>query len=256
MKPFIIISYILCYSATSFAQMQTKVYIGVNQTVDHYFRNTESNLHLGAELRFSKSSLILFGAYSYGGVVNYTKEKLFHKNFKPYQLDYHLIGGGVKYIFYEPQSFLRLSLIADVKTEIHSKYTTKGLILSEKKILFSPTEQIYPYYYISTSKGVPNKLLYYHTYNYISTPLVGSFIIGNEFRLFENFYVEIQLGYMFRAFRYFYNQWLPDESASPVNIVDTHRLKDTPNGTTVYEHYFEMGLGLNYSFSFKSKKEK
>lgn len=247
-------------------QGQTKVgfYTGLSQTVDHLFRNTESYMDMGPSFKFEKGSFNVFFTYAYGGVFNYNaanKPDSFHGNFKPYGLDYHLLGGGLKYRFRKEEAFYHPTLKITVLSEVGSSYRGSGLELGyeqnsmgEDYPLFSPTDHIYPYYQLSNGKNEKDKLLYYHTYNYISTPLVGSVFLGNEFQLFKGFFLNIELGYMFRAFRYSHNKWLPNESESPVEIVETHKLKETSNGKTIFIHYFEISLGINYTFSFKKEK--
>ncbi|MCO5269113.1 MAG: hypothetical protein M9897_09485 [Brumimicrobium sp.] len=250
------------FSSTIYSQNDYQYYASGSQSFNHLFTTTNTTLNLGVKLIFKKTSLTPCFSYMYSGVVNFTGHQDYGQKFKAFELNSHQLGFGLKYEFLPVKSFYHPYLMINIDTEIFSSYRGKGLISTyEEKgtqVNFSPSDIVRKKgHYAGGSHGMGKYVTdYYFTNNYISTPLVGSFIIGNEFRLFENFYIEIQLGYMFRAFRYFYNQWLPGESAPPVNVVDTHRLKDTPHGTTVYEHYFEMGLGLNYSFSFKSKKEK
>lgn len=244
-------------------QNNKKLYAGLSQTVDHLFRNTESILDVGTTFKYEKGRFNVFLTYAYGGVFNYNaayKPDAFHEGFKPYGFDYHLLGGGLRYKFEPKESFYHPTLKMTILTEVGSCYRGKGLELGYELNskedyfpLFSPTDHIYPHFQLSYQNNDKNKLLYYHTYNYISTPLVGSFFFGNEIRLFKDFFLNLELGYMFRAFRYYHNKWLPEEQEQPIEIVETHRLKDTSNGKTIFEHYFEFEIGFNYSFSFKNK---
>lgn len=247
-------------------QSKKGLYVGLSQTADYSFRNTESILDVGTSFKHKKGSIKVFLTYAYGGVFNYnavSKPDAFHKNFKPYNLDYHLLGGGMKYRFKTKKAVYYPTLKLTITTEMGSRYRGKGLELGYEQNskgnyfpLFSPTDHVYPHVQLSHQNNGENKLLYYHTYNYISTPLAGSFFFGNEFRLFNGFFINLELGYMFRAFRYYHNKWLPEEKEPSVDIVEIHRLKETSNGKSIFEHYFEFGIGVNYTFSFKPKPSK
>lgn len=262
----LLISLLIFYPTCYYSQERLHGYIGVSQMAnyrlklpDKGFTDTESNLHFGLNLDLINASVSFFGSYAYGGVVNYTNFKAFHKNFSPYQLDYHLLGVGVRLRLRNKDKFYSPIMKASFLTEVYSNYRGKKLIGSvsdNKEVYFSPTDRIYenknPKY---GGSGGPLIFENYYSFNYISTPLVGSFFVGNELKLSSDLYLNIGIGYLFRVFRFYKNEWELNESEPEVDITDTHSLKENKYGKIETVGSLEFEVGLSYTFSFKPKPQ-
>src|SRR5690625_6250357 len=84
----------------------------------------------GVKLNNSFTSISILGAYAYGGVFNYNSLFNHHKNFAAYQLDYHLIGGGIKLRMRNTEKLYSPTLKFTFLTEITSKYRGGKIIAS------------------------------------------------------------------------------------------------------------------------------
>jgi|SRR5690554_1628376 len=256
-----VIFVIVIFSMPCFSQ-ERKMYISISQNgnyrlklPDKGFTDTESNLHFGLNYDIINASISLFGTYAYGGVVNYTNFKAFHKDFSPYQLDYHLLGGGFLLRFREKDKFYSPTIKGIFLTEMSSGYRGEKLIGSVsdgQEVYFSPTNRFYennePLY---GGSGGPIIFKNYYSFNYVSTPLVGSFYFGNEFTLNNNLFLNVGIGYLFRIFRFYKNEWKLNESEPEVDISDKYSLKKTSNGQTEIVGSLEFEIGISYTFSFK-----
>lgn len=244
---------LLFFTITCFGQEKVNGYVELYQTVNFATTNTETNLSFGVNFNLQKGSTLLFGSYAYGGVVDCDDFDFYHKYFSAYQLDYHLLGGGIKLRFRNKDKLYSPTLKVTLFTEIASKYRGKELISGGNRALFDPTSYHYP---IFNKNYSPPKVIGHAAFDYISTPLIGSFLLGNEFKIYDDLFINIEVGYLFRFFRYKYKKWLLDETEPVTEITQTHRLKDTSKGTTEFEGYLEFGFGINYFFSFHKNKNK
>lgn len=256
MRILIIIS-MFCIT-NSYAQEKIKGFVGLSQNSDYNFITTESNLNFGIDYDFTDAGgASFFGIYAYGGVIGYSTMTYLYKDFTKYQLDYHLLGGGIKIRFGGRDKLYNPSLRVSFLTEISSKYRGEKLIGSvseNKEVRFSPTDHIYevkkPLY---GGSGGPMIFQNYLSYHYISTPLVASFFFGNEFKVADNLHINLGIGYLFRAFRFYKNEWKLDETEPEVKITQTHSLKETNYGKIETYGYLEFELRINYTFSFNKK---
>lgn len=245
---------LMCYG-----QEKMKGFIDLSQNVNYGLTITESNLNFGIDYAFTNSSISIFGTYAYGGVFVYDGVVNFNKNFSAYQLDYHLMGGGVKVRFRGRDKLYSPTFKATVLTEIASKYRGKGILAStseNKEVHFSPTNHIYEYKkWVQGSHGGSYVFQNYKTYNYISTPLLGGVFFGNEFKATDNLSINLGVGYLFRVIRFYKNEWGLNETMPKVEIKQTHSLKETSYGNLETHGYLEFELGISYFFPSKSKKQ-
>jgi len=251
---------LMCYG-----QEKMKGFIDLSQNFNYRlniplkgFTNTKSNLTFGIDYKLTNTSISAFGTYAYGGVVNYTNFPTFHNSFSAYQLDYHLMGGGIKLRFRGRERLYSPTFKVIFLTEIASKYRGGKIIASvseNREVYFSPTDRIYKSKKPSSNGTGGSITPHYYTFNYISTPLIGVFYLGNEFKVTDNLNINIGIGYLFRAFRFYKNEWGLSETEPKVGIIQTHSLKETNYGEIEIEGYLEFEFGLSYFFSFKSKKQ-
>src|SRR5690554_4086504 len=247
-------STLMCYS-----QEKLKGFIDLSQNVNYGLTITESNLNFGIDYAFTNSSISIFGTYAYGGVFVYDGVVNYNKNFSAYQLDYHLMGGGAKVWFRGRDKLYNPTFKAIFLTEIASKYRggkIMGSLLENREVHFIPIEHIYEHKkWVQGSHGGSWVFQNYKTYNYISTPLLGGVFFGNEFKATDNLSINLGVGYLFRAFRFYKNEWGLNETMPKVEITQTHSLKESSYGKIEIEGYLEFEFGLSYFFSFKSKKQ-
>lgn len=239
---------------TLHSQKRLNGYVGLSQNMSLDFTTTKSNLDFGVNYNITDASLSFYGTYAYGGVVNYNSGEYFHKDFSAYQLDYHLLGGGIKFKFRDKDKFYSPTLKITFLTEIASKYRGKELISDGNHALFDPTNHHYPIF--DEKNYSPPKVIGHSALDYISTPLVGSFLFGNEFKVYNDLFINVEVGYSFRIFRYKRKKWLLGEKEPVTEITQTHSLKDTSKGINEFEGYLEFGFGINYFFSFHKNKNK
>lgn len=258
MRVVFLLTFFMMY-LSAFGQESIKGFVGLSQNSDYNFTISETSLKFGVKFNNSFTSISILGVYAYGGVFNYNSLFNHHKNFAAYQLDYHLIGGGIKLRMRNTEKLYSPTLKFTFLTEITSKYRGGKIIASgseSKDVNFSPTDHIYeikkPLY---GGSGGPIIFQNYRSYHYISTPLVGSFFFGNEFEITDNLYLNIGIGYLLRAFRFYKNEWKLDETEPNVKITNTHKLKETKYGKVETDGYLVFELGINYTFSFKAKNK-
>lgn len=227
---------------------QINGYVNLDQTTDFYLGSTETNFDVGINKPLKRGSFNFFVSYQYGGNLKYQETPM-------YKMTYHLLGGGLKYRILNKSKIYSPTIRITALTEIYSNYRGNHLSFGRYgDFIFFPSNEITPHFNISHNKGEPDKLLYYQTYDYISTPLVGSIFLGNEFRIFEGFNINVELGYLFRAVRAYHKKWEPNAPEPKTEIVETHRIKNSANGETEFIHYFEFGIGINYTFPFHKEK--
>lgn len=240
---------LLFVASFSLGQERGKGFIDLNQRIDFNFNNTESNLNFGFNYFLKKISISAFSSYAYGGV---SKKVETHN---PFELDYHLLGGGIKFKFREEQKLYTPTLKLSGFTEISSKYRGKKLEKSfvddDKDIFFLPTLDNY----VKTSYW--NGIISRYSYHYISTPLIASLFFENEFKIQNEISLHVGIGYLLRLVRYTINEWSPDMSEPVIIVTETHKLRETINGKVQKFNYLSFEIGVSYTFPLKktSKSE-
>ncbi|RFC53093.1 hypothetical protein [Brumimicrobium aurantiacum] len=222
---------------TSFTQLKIKPVIQLFQSL-HSKIITESTVGVGFNIPFNTGGVSLLFQYQYGG--NW-KSSVKHQIVDMYTLDYHLLGGEIKYRLFDQSSFYSPTLSIALSTEIHSNY--KGGYLDSHGILergysFRPTNVAQDGELGGPTVG-NNK---WYSYYYISTPLISSFSIGNEFRVIEGLYVNLDIGISFRSIKVGYKEWHKSDPEPEPNYIPI----STENDRIMM---FDLELGLRYVFS-------
>lgn len=126
----------------------------------------------------------LFGSYQRGG--NFRKADI-----PLYQMNYHLLGGGLKYRALNPTKIYSPTISLSALTEVAPNYGGKMLGLKHSGSNFDAFD-----FFPSNSSGKIYSSENYHTqdvidqyvYDYISTPLMDVVFIGNEFKLMNSLF--------------------------------------------------------------------
>lgn len=251
----------ILFSFISYSQHKVKAYTGISEHTNLLPKFLETDFDFGISIPMENSMISFFGTYGYGGNAPWMNTHMF-------DLDFNLLGGGLKIRFRKEKYVYHPMLKLTILTGVGSKYRGKFLDWEGDpyEVLIDYNDvSIFPYFWPANDFGPITQIDYighgidfiligHFKYDYISTPLVVSYFFGNEFQIFKGFYINVELGYMFRAIRYKEERWMLGDSEPQTKIVDTHKLKTTSNGTTFYEQYLEFGIGINYTFSCRKKK--
>lgn len=221
------------------AQRTTSLETKVSQS-GHSKIYTETELGIGVNLALKKGSISFLMHYQYGG--NWETKDLNYQKVEMYALDYHLLGGEINYRILNRAKFYSPTIQVSLSTEIASGYRggylqSVGMYLDGREYIFEPSNS-------SQTGGLtnPNKNLAYY---YISTPLINSIMIGNEFRIMEGFYANLGLGMSIRSIRVGYKEWhISEPEPEPV-------LKSISTPKKI--RLFDLKLGLSYVLPFKNK---
>lgn len=239
----IIFIFIIFIFFTFFCIGQKKVrgYVSLEQNFNFSFDyNCETNFNFGVTYPLKNSNLTLIGSYYFGGNIN-------NRNLtESYRLTYHLLGGGIKYRIGAIHKFYHPALRVNLSTQFATNYKGGNLdeISDEGKARFYPnTTSSYPIYK-TNYQPYSQTLVGHYAYYYVSSPLLGSIFFDNEFKLFDDFYFSVSIGYLFRAYQYQKVSWSLNEPKPALNT-------KTINFTTLYNHHLEFAIGLNYTFDFK-----
>lgn len=230
----------------SLLSQKPKGYVALYQTSDLFFNLTETNLDLGISFPLNRGVISFMVSYKYGGNVGFD-------SIPAYKMDYHLFGGGLKYRLLDRTKRYSPTIRLSVLTEIRSNYRGKKLGNHNygENFEFFPWNEIGKDYHYDGSgiSGVTNS-----AFDYISTPLMGGVFIGNELRIIKTLYLNLEIGYQFRAVRIKYKEWSGYQEEPLTPIIETHKLKTTENGKVGFAHYFEFSVGISYTFPFKKEK--
>lgn len=204
---------------------------------------TETDLSIGINLPLKVGNISFFVQYEYGGNWKTTDNNM--QEVSMYTLDYHLIGGGIKYRILNQSKFYSPTIHISALTEIASNYRggylkSRGYFPNEREYSFEPNNTV------QIGGDSPNKK---YTYYYVSTPFLGSVLIGNEFRVLEGLFVNLGIGMSMRATKVRYKEWYSSEPEPSPNLSKTHSFDNVNWFKT-----FDLNLGINYTFPFKSKK--
>ncbi|WP_107038789.1 hypothetical protein [Brumimicrobium mesophilum] len=223
------------------AQRTISLETKVSQSV-HSKIYTETELGIGVNLALKKGSISFLMHYQYGG--NWETKDLNYQKVKMYTLDYHLIGGEIKYRIFNLSNFYSPTLCVSLSKEIASSYRGGYLISHDwagvsREYVFKPSNS-------SQTGGLthPNKNLAYY---YISTPLISSIMFGNEFRIMEGFYANLGIGMSIRSIRVGYKEWNNTQpEPDPIlnansTLLNSEKLK-----------LLDLRVGFSYVFQFKS----
>lgn len=88
-----------------------------------------------------------------------------------------------------------------------------------------------------------------YVYYYVSTPLVISVMLGNEFRLTNGLFLNLGLGYTARAVKVRLKSWNFYSEEPPSDVSKPHQMSDVR-----WFHTLDLNIGLNYVFPIKNKK--
>ncbi len=202
---------------------------------------TETELGIGVNLALKRGSISFLMHYQYGG--NWETKDLNYQRVEMYALDYHLLGGEIKYRIFNISNFYSPTLCVSLSKEITSSYRggylqSVGMYVDGREYVFEPSNS-------SQTGGLtnPNKNLAYY---YVSTPLIASIMIGNEFKIMEGFYANLGLGMSIRSIRVGYKEWHSSEP-EPEPVLKSI---STPEKLRM----FDLKLGLSYVLPFKKPK--
>lgn len=230
-----------------FSQDKPLAYISISQNSDIWINATESDLSLGIAIPIKKKSLILFSSYQFGG--NYGYDAV-----KAYKINHHFLGGGVKYRFRSVSKLYSPTITIQALTEIHSNYTgrTMGINGEGDRPLYFPEGNINDIYYTDKNSDY---VIGHRTFDYISTPLTFNAMLGNEFKVFKDLFINVSIGYLCKYMRAHKKTWWVDDNEPISEIKDKYKLRDTKFGGVYLFKHFEFGLGINYTFPFKKQSK-
>lgn len=245
MKWLLVILSVLIYSF-SYSQHRVNGYVGLSQSVPTV-PFSKTNLTFGALFPKDKFGITVFGQYQLMGNRAFKK----YYNTSAYRMVSNLLGGGIKLQLRASTKIYHPTLKLTVLTELFSNYKGEHLqSLNTDEYGLAPVN-------VSNQTYLYDQKNYYYTYYYISTPLVGNVILGNEFRLMEGLFINLGIGYSFNAFKVGFKKWGLDQQEPESEIVKPYSLRNdgNPNIEVVFRHAIVLNLGINYTFSFH-KKEK
>lgn len=247
MKCCIFLVFALLVDFSVLSQDEINGFVDVSQSSDLFINFTETDLSFGISLPIRKHNLRIFFSYQFGG--NYGRDSI-----KPYAMNYHFIGGGFNYTFFSSDRVYSPTLKLQILTEIYSDYTGQKMLNHNdgEDFMYFPCNDVGNLYY--TDKYVIG--IYGHNaFDYISTPLITSIFLGNEFRIARNLFVNLSLGYQCRVIRVHKKSWNISETEPQSQIIDRYKIKRTQFGYTKAFHNFEFSLGINYTFPFKKQPQ-
>jgi len=202
---------------------------------------TESGITLGVNLPLTKGNISFLLQYKYGG--NWETTDLKYQKVEMYSLDYHLIGGEIKYRvldqfkLYSPT--IHISLSTDIASGYRGGYLQSiGVFKNERFYSFEPSNSPQTGGLISPNQN--------YAYYYISTPLIASLMIGNEFKIIENLHVSLGLGFSIRSVKVGYKEWYNSQPEPKPDLKSPSALSNTDKIKML-----DLKLGLSYTFPFK-----
>lgn len=233
--------FFLLVRCVCFSQSEVKVYTELSQSL-HTSVFTTTNVGIGFSVITSKNMTTIFSLYQFGG--NFKR-----KFSSSYEMNYHLLGGGLKYRFRSLSKKYSPTIQISSTTEIVSPYRGKFL----GTFPFETND----YGLGPTNKYITQKVTYdgesYNTYNYayyyVSTPLVLSIIVGHEFRLTKGLNFNVGIGYSARAVKARLKKWGAGTTEPPSDISETHSMQGVK-----WFHMIDLNLGFNYTFPIKKKE--
>lgn len=159
---------------------------------------------------------------------------------KPYKLMSHFIGGEINYRFFNDKKvspMLGLNLVTEIASNYQDQYIRN----------YGPHGNPKPNWNVYHGDGFMT-INYYDTYYYVSTPLIGSFIVGCDFQLTSRLNFNIALGYGFKVMNIKYKKWKEGQNEPKGDLSKTHALQ---NGNLL--HCIDLNVGFNYTFPLKKK---
>lgn len=235
----LLFNFYVCHS-----QEKVKGYIDVSQNL-HSIIYTETNISFGINFPLETGSISLFGNYEYGG--NWKIHSPYADRIVPaYKLDYHFLGGGVKYRILKKSKFYSPTIQLTALTEIVSHYRGNYIVRSDfnsEGFFFQPTNYYSEPYVYGYPKGYIKEIFYY-----VSTPFIGSILIGNEFKIYKELNVNLGIGFSMRGVKVRYKSWNTYESEPKADISNPYSLEGIS-----WLKILDLSFGLNYTFSFKKK---
>lgn len=230
----------------SFSQKQIGIYSELSQSFPKIMF-TETNLSLGVSMPISIGMISTFIQYQFGGNYKIKREG----NFKAYEIQYQMLGGGLKYRFLSKMKLYSPTLKISAATELTSNY--RGGYLYSRINAYNKEY----YSFFPTRNHEIEKVTYdgelYNTYNYVyyyvSTPLVLSILVGHEFRLTKGLNFNVGIGYSARAVKARLKKWGAGTTEPPSDISKTHSMQGVK-----WFHMIDLNLGFNYTFPIKKKE--
>ena len=122
MKTIILCFVLLVVSGNSFSQSKTSFVLGISNDVsfvpaNYFSKYAGINLSPGINLETPKGSVVFSGVYQFGGYWEFES--------KPFELNYHMLGGKIKYRILNHEKRFSPTIELSALTEVRTIYRNK-----------------------------------------------------------------------------------------------------------------------------------
>lgn len=231
MKTIILCFVLLVVSGNSFSQSKTSFVLGISIDESfgnlHYFANYAGiSLFPGMHIETPKGNIAFSGVYQFGGYWEFES--------KPFELNYHMLGGKIKYrILNHEKRFsptIELSALTEVKSNFRNAFIDDNYAIS-KDVFFIEDD---------------NTIFVYRTF--YSLPLLSNLSFGYDFLLAKGLNLNISTGVSLRVINNRSIGWvLPYASEMEfVNIIKKYPISR--------KYIFAANVKIGLSYILPSKK--
>jgi hypothetical protein len=236
-----------------FGQEKLNGYVGLSQQVLSDFTYTETEVELGISLALKKSEILFFGTYLYFG--NLSLQDDVGEQIPQYKFNSNLLGGGIKYRVNKLSRFYSPIFGFSVVSEVSSNYSGERLAISnyeeEGEFIFRPSNRIGEIYNFNWNGTTP---MYYNTYIYLTTPLIVNLSFENSFKIKNGLSINVGIGLSIAKRSVHYKQWNSNEEEPPTIVGELNTAEHSYGEIKTLKNIY-FTCGIQYVFSFKSKKE-